>query len=106
MPPGARHWGVARKVLNIFLRGATYNWLLRDKYKLDRIEPVLELPLDSLTAKGLKSRSPKRSLLQWHGVKHLKSEDSATFQNRAGEIAAEWQTERVHLDIVFWVERD
>lgn len=105
MPTGVRHWGIARKVLNIFLRGATYNCYLREMYRLARLEGSLELPLDSLTIKGLKSRSPKRSLPRWHGVKHLEKDDSDRFQLRASEIASEHGVSRVHLDIYLWLER-
>lgn len=105
MPRDARHWGIARKVLNIFLRGATYNSFLREDFKLHRIERQLELPLDSLTVKGLKKRSPKRSLPRWHGVKNLSEADSDRFQVRASEIAADLEVERIHLDIYLWLER-
>lgn len=106
MPGGTRHWGIARKVLNIFLRGAFYNFYLRQKFTLDRLEHLFEIPLDSLTVAGLKGRSPKRSLPRWKGVKHLTEEASAAFQKRALEIASEQEIPRVHLDIYLWLERD
>lgn len=105
MPSGIRHWGVARKVLNIFLRGATYNCYLRHAYSLGRLEDMLELPLDSLTVQGLKARSPQRSLPCWHGVKHLTKGESDRFQDRASQIAKEHEVSRVHLDIFLWLER-
>lgn len=106
MPAPARHWGIARKVLNIFLRAATYNHYLRHRFKLDRFEDRLELPMDSLTAKGLKSRSPARSLPRWRGVKYLTATDNEHFQKRALQIATDRGTSRVHLDIYLWLERD
>jgi len=106
MPRGTRHWGVARKVLNIFLRGATYNCFLRDRFKLQQLEPVLELPLDKWTVKALKLRSPPRSLPRWKAIKHLTHDDSDRFQTQASEWAASKNSLRVHLDIVFWVDRD
>jgi hypothetical protein len=106
MPDEARYWGIARKVLNIFLRAATYNHYLRRQFPLDRFESVLELPMDSLTALGLKARSPARSLPRWQGVKHLTQADNQRFQARALEIADAWGIPaRVHLDIYFWLER-
>lgn len=105
MPAAARHWGIARKVLNIFLRAATYNHYLRRRFKLDRFEDLLELPMDSLTAKGLKSRSPARSLPRWRGVKYLTPTDNQHFQARARQIAMERKTACVHLDIYLWLER-
>lgn len=105
MPLGTRHWGIARKVLNIFLRGANYNWLLRQEFGLARLDSVMELPLDSLTAKALKANSPPRSLPRWRGVKHLAPVESALFQLRACEIAAGLGIDCVHLDIFWWVDR-
>jgi hypothetical protein len=40
-------WGAARKFLNLYLRNATYNFYLRRAYRLDRVEHLLELPMDS-----------------------------------------------------------
>src|SRR5712691_5811356 len=54
LPRGAKHWGAARKFLNIFLRNVVYNRFLCDHYRLLRLEPWLELPLDSQVAKGLR----------------------------------------------------
>jgi hypothetical protein len=47
LPPGARHWGTARKVLNIFLRTATYTSPLAAYFGLEKFLPTLEVPLDS-----------------------------------------------------------
>jgi hypothetical protein len=105
IPKSARHWGVARKSLNIFLRGATYNWHLRSEYRLSRVESWLELPLDSLTAKRLKEDSLKHPLPRWKGVKYLSHADSDLFQARAHEIAKAKKIPRIHLDVFFWVNR-
>ena len=105
MPRGKQHWGIARKVLNIYLRGAMYNAFLRKEYKLNQIESCLELPLDSLTANGVKKRSPKRSLPTWTGVKNLSEHDSRRFQERAQTIADEMGIHRIHLDIYLWLDR-
>src|SRR5438309_2039564 len=48
LPHGARAWGVARKVLNIFLRNALYTGYLRERYHLDVAEEWYEVPLDSI----------------------------------------------------------
>src|SRR6266852_8429109 len=47
MPRGDRHWGVARKCLNLFFRDALYSFYLRKKYGLAKFEKYLEIPLDS-----------------------------------------------------------
>lgn len=39
MPDGAKHWGSARKLLNLFLRAVVYNRFLCEKYNLYHIEP-------------------------------------------------------------------
>ncbi len=43
LPRGARHWGVARKVLNIFIRDCFYTSYLASKFRLDRSEPFMEI---------------------------------------------------------------
>jgi hypothetical protein len=106
LPQRCRHWGLARKVLNIFLRFALYNVHLRERFGLHKAEAFLEIPLDKFTAKGLQRRSPARSLPRWPGVKHLTAGASERFQTRASEIAAKDGIDRVHLDIVLWLERD
>ena len=50
LPEDARHWGLARKGLNIFLRDCLYTVYLRERYRLDRAEPFFEVPLDSISA--------------------------------------------------------
>jgi hypothetical protein len=105
LPPKNRHWGIARKVLNIFLRGALYNTYLREAYNLDHLEDVLEIPLDSLSAAKMRQRSSKGALPRWRGVKYLTPEDSRRYQARASELATEWGMARVHLDIYFFVDR-
>src|SRR5262245_190755 len=50
LPRGARYWGSARKFLNIFLRSVVYNRYLYDEFKLGKIVPWLEVPLDSHVA--------------------------------------------------------
>src|SRR5690606_38564090 len=55
LPPVAASWGLARKLLNIFIRDASYHVVLNAEYGLlDRAGRHMELPLDSLTAAGLK----------------------------------------------------
>jgi hypothetical protein len=61
LPRGARGWGTARKALNIFLRDATYNNFLRARFSLHRAESLLEIPLDSITARELKEAANLRT---------------------------------------------
>ena len=104
LPPNARHWGLARKILNMFLRDAFYNFYLRSQFGLEQAEPFLEIPVDSAVAKGLRRGTPRGSLPSWPGLKGLKPVDHAVFQQRALELARQLKTTRVHLDTVLWVQ--
>ena len=102
LPQGARNWGTARKALNLFLRDAAYSFYLREHYDLGRLEPWLEIPLDSLTAAGI-LRSHKRSAVPpWPGVKHLTPDVSNAYQAAASQIGESSGTNRVHLDLSWW----
>jgi len=102
LPRGARHWGVARKLLNIFLRDCLYTTYLEAEYRLRAIEKLLEIPLDSVTAKALKRASGRGCLPRWPGVRHLTPEVSAAFQAAARSEAARQGIARVHLDAFMW----
>ena len=102
LPRGARHWGVARKVLNIFLRGALYNTYLNLEFKLSVNEANFEIPLDSVSASGIRNARTQRPRPRWDGVKHVTPESNRIFQDSAKEIAEERGTSRVHLDAEFW----
>jgi hypothetical protein len=102
LPAGAKHWGVARKSLNIFLRGVNYNRFLCDHYNLYRLEPWLELPLDSHVAKGLKLEPEGKELKRWEGVIHLKPLANTEYQNIAKKIADRYGLHRIHLDLIYW----
>lgn len=103
-PRKARHWGVARKAVNLFLRDAFYNQFLSSKYHLSRSARFYELPLDRRTAEALTDFDDERDLPRWLGVKHLTEKCSALFQEAATEIAADddHSCERIHLDAYFW----
>jgi hypothetical protein len=99
---GGCRWGAARKFLNIFLRNITYNFCLRRKYRLGRVEALLEIPLDSFASKGLRGEREGKSLPRWVGVIHLKPETSAKYQAVASQVAARKNMRRVHLDLLFF----
>ncbi|CAN5505721.1 hypothetical protein BH18VER1_BH18VER1_14100 [soil metagenome] len=71
LPAPARHWGIARKALNIFLRDALYTTYLNERFGLRQAEPFFEVPLDMLTATEIKRASGRASLPAWPGVKHI-----------------------------------
>jgi hypothetical protein len=97
-------FGIARKLLNIFLHDAFYNVYLQRSYHLNRSERFFELPLDSITAKHLRSHSP--ALTRWKGVKHLTAAMSEDYQFAAEIVAKEMGTTRVHLDTMWWGSRE
>jgi hypothetical protein len=98
-------WGHARKCLDIFLRKATYDYHLRERYRLGSLEPVLELPLDSNVAKGVKCDAEKygfRPPPKWDAIIRLTPEANYDWQATASEIARMRKIDRVHLDLWYW----
>lgn len=54
LPQNAKHWGTARKAINIFMVQAFHNKYLSKEYKLGKLRNVLETPIDKDAAEGLK----------------------------------------------------
>jgi hypothetical protein len=107
LPRGARHWGLARKVMNIFLRDCLYTTYLDEAFGLRRNATYFELPLDSITANQLKRAAGRGRLPAWPGVKHLTEPLSARFQDAAKVEAMRRGIPRIHLDAIWWsVSRD
>jgi hypothetical protein len=107
LPAGAQRWGVARKVLNIYLRDCIYSAHLRSVYNLGNIEAYCEVPLDSITAKRIRGTKQGAELPKWPGVKNLTPQVSAQFQSVATQIGRASKVKRVHLDVYWWSqERD
>jgi hypothetical protein len=107
LPRPARRWGLARKILNIYLRDCLYNQYLSRAFHLDRAEFLYEVPLDSITASGLKRAAGRGNLPRWPGVRKLTAPVSEKFQQFALELAQRKEIARVHLDALYWsVGRD
>ena len=106
LPSEARHWGIARKCLNIFFRDALYNFYLREQYDLTKFEEYLEIPLDSRVGKRLRCELEGSELPRWRTVKGLTHEDSNKFQDVAAAVAKRRRTRRVHLDLIYWRGED
>jgi hypothetical protein len=100
LPRRARAWGLARKLLNIFLRDSLYDGYLNRAHGLQQAERFFEIPLDSITATHLYSLAPE--LPRWLGVKHLDEGTSAAYQATALLAARERGVARVHLDVFWW----
>jgi len=96
-------WGAARKALNLFLRDCLYNKFLNSKYSLERIEPWMEIPLDSIIAGVLKNDAGRGQLPVWPKLKRLRKNESERFQHHAMKMAAKRNIARVHLDVSIWV---
>lgn len=101
-PKGARHWGAARKAMNLFLRDALYNTFLSKHYHLEKTESWLEIPLDQYVAAGLHRDYHGTDLPRWDGIKHLTPENSRAFQRAAKLVAQGKGMARIHLDLLYW----
>lgn len=104
LPKPARNWGLARKLLNIFLRDSLYTGYLATEHRLVEAERLFEVPLDAITAKRIRTEVP--ALSRWPGVKHLDSATSAAYQEAALHIARRYGVARVHLDAYWWGARE
>jgi hypothetical protein len=102
LPRGARTWGMARRVLNIFLRNALYDFYLRKKYRLGRAEGFFEVPVDSIVARELRQELGRGLLPRWHGVKYLTPNDNLRYQQAARSSARKLGLPAVHLDTYWW----
>lgn len=102
LPKGGNHWGSCRKFLNIFLRDVVYNRHLASQYKLTKIEPWLELPLDSHVANGLRGESDGADLPRWKTVIGLTPTDNRVYQDFALQVAKTEGTNRIHLDLRYF----
>ena len=104
-PNKSQHWGTARKAINLFLAETNYHKFVCIGYKLEIVEPFLELPLDSQVGRFLMQESQKRGesdLPQWKGLKYLNAEESKLYQDFARRLAKEKGYARVFLDVVIW----
>lgn len=102
LPPKGRSWGIARKLLNIYLRNAVYTSYLREYYGLAVAEAWYEIPLDAVAAKQIRAAAPGVRPPRWLGVRHLTLDLSSAYQNAARLIAAQHGVDPVHLDAWFW----
>ena len=100
LPRRASTWGLSRKLLNIFLRDGLYTVYLSRHFGLAAAERFFEIPLDSITARGIRADMPE--LPRWPGVKHLDRNLSAAYQVAAEVIARQKGVARVHLDAYWW----
>jgi hypothetical protein len=102
-PQGGRHWGAARKVMNVFLRNAYYNQFLCSQFHLERAVALYEVPLDSIVADELRRLDEARCLPRWPGVKYLQPDTNTRYQDFLLKLASCNGLQRVHLDAILWL---
>lgn len=105
LPDGGDDWGSARKFVNIFLRHCAHNVITREAYRLDLIEPWLEVPLDSHVASGLRKYAGDFGLMappRWKTIRGLTQDVSEEWQATALQVEKCLGTERVRLDYWLW----
>ena len=102
LPRKAKHWGLARKLLNIFLRDAAYNRYLSQRFALWRVERWMEVPLDSHVGKQLCASREGAHLPRWKTVIGLAPGESTAFQKVATTVARRKGVTRVDLDVYYW----
>ena len=96
-------WGIARKVLNIFLFQVTHNIILNKKYTFDNIIAFLEVPLDNPNAKKIKGFAKLHGKnLDWKNIYSLRPEVSKEYQKYARQYASQKECERCYLDLYWW----
>jgi hypothetical protein len=102
LPPNANHWGTARKAINVFMVQVFLNRYLAEEYGLNKFDDVLETSLDSQAAHILRKRTGRGKLPRWNGIKRLRPEESARYQEFAAKRAKEEEIPRACLDIQLW----
>jgi hypothetical protein len=93
-------WGVARKVLNIFIRSCVYDAPIRAHFHLAAVESWLEVPLDQGVGAGIRACSGED--LPRFANKHLTPSVNAGYQAAARRIARRAGTKPIHLESCWW----
>ena len=111
-PADGKSWGAARKGLNLFFREAVYNKFISDHYKLatdlgkfNKLIRHLEVPLDFDIATGI-YKDKNGTIPKWISIKKLTKNVSDIYQREALAIAGSKQIARVHLDLIYWRQRE
>ena len=102
LPEGAKNWGTARKAINVFMVQVFLNKYLAKEYGLGKFKDVLETPLDSYAADGLKKIAGGEQLPKWGTIKRLTTKSSKDYQECASQVAQQKGLNRACLDIILW----
>jgi hypothetical protein len=106
LPRKARHWGTARKALNVFLGEVYYHRVLCDHFGMEKVAEFLEVPLDEDVSRFLrdKAQGSGKTLPRWPRIKRLSPQESKQYQEFAREYARSrgkgWI--RLHVDLEAW----
>ena len=95
------NWGAARKVLSIFLRSCAMNRDLYRAYRLARVEPFLEVPLDRQVVAAI-DRAGGHSYAAKFSISGLNRRTCREIQEAAARVAARRGLFRYQLDVLFW----
>jgi hypothetical protein len=103
-PGGARNnWGAARKAINIFMGAVCYSRPLSYRYRLARLEPWLEVPLDKQVYDGLLGQAKVGDEFpHWPGIRFLDRQTSDRLQAIAAETGRWQNMHRICLDVMYW----
>jgi len=102
LPKGAKNWGTARKAINVFMVQVFLNKYLAEEYGMENLKDVLETPLDSYAANGLKKNAGDEQLPEWDTIKRLIDKSSKEYQECASQVAQQKDLTRACLDIILW----
>ncbi len=102
-----KSWGHARKFLNIFLYLCSRDFQIRKRYRLNRFDRALEIPLDRHVAEGLVAfercvAHGTRTTLTWTTIGALDKQKNAAFQAIASTLARRLNLHRAELDLKLW----
>jgi hypothetical protein len=107
---GVETYGMARKILNIYLHNVYYNRPLCDEYALDAFEGALEVPIDRHVREWL-FRIAEETVPQIEinplirnvqRIWEIDKKKNRCFQDLAVRAARQLGTTRVHLDAYFY----
>lgn len=107
LPPIKNIWGQARKAINIFMTMASLNRFLNEEYGLERLEDVLEVPLDKEVGTKLWDFGQKQGMIpnhfpKWTTITALDSANSEKYQQIALAMAEKLRISRGRLDVILW----
>ena len=107
---GIQTYGIARKVVNIYLHNVFYNCVLNRKYGLENLCDFLEVPIDSHVREWLlliarNTRPPLTIdplITRADKIWRIDEKANTAYQDLANQVARQLNTKRVNLDAYFY----